>query len=139
MSSKSVLMRKLVIAMRITKNKTPNNKGNCQMKMRKFCRKRAETPAGTRRTLRCRVRCSSIWQKFQPKFLISVGKLARLAARNAKGLGAITQITKSLDQNHKKRTQSRDRSETNLGLFMKFSDFWGKRDFVGRSLATKSC
>ena len=58
---------------------------------------RPDTPVGARRTLQCRARCSSIWRKISPKFLKSVGKLAKLTARNAIGLGAITQITKSLD------------------------------------------
>ena len=63
--------------------------------------------------------------KIPPKFLKSVGKLARLAARNAIGLGAITQITKSLDQNHKKLTQTRDRSETKFGVFYENFRFLG--------------
>ena len=96
-----------------------------------------DTPVCVRRTLRCRGRCSSIWRKFQPKFLRSVGKLARLAARNAKGLGAITQITKSLDQNHKKRTQSRDRSETKFGAFYEIFRFLGEKRFRGEILGNQ--
>ena len=96
-----------------------------------------DTPVCVRRTLRCRGRCSSIWRKFQPKFLRSVGKLARLAARNAKGLGAITQITKSLDQNHKKRTQTRDRSETKFGAFYEIFRFLGEKRFRGEILGNQ--
>ena len=42
----------LVVATKITKNESTNNKGTCQTKKRKFCRNGPDTPVGARRTLR---------------------------------------------------------------------------------------
>ena len=153
MSSRSGLMRKLVVATKITKNETTNNKGTCQTKKRKFCRNGPDTPVGARRTLRLGRTLRSVCVGHS-----GVGDAVRRFGGNSSPNSSNPwgnwqdwrlETQKDWEQSLKSRnpwiktTRNAHNREIdprpNLGLFMKFSEFWGKRDFVGRSLATKSC
>ena len=65
------------------------------------------------------------------------GENDQLTAGNTKGRWRITQIMISMDQNQKKLTQTRDRSETKYGLFLGNFQIFGGKEFRGEILGNQ--
>ena len=76
-------------------------------------------------------------RNFEPKISRFRGANGKIRARNARERGAITQAMKSLDQNHKKLTQTRDRSRDQGGAFYEIFRFLGEKRFRGEILGNQ--
>ena len=112
------------------KNAQPNNNGICRNeKTEQSGENRAEVPLGPSGSTGLAVvplRSGGSTglrglfvpgRNFEPKISRFRGANGKIRARNARDGGAITQAMKSLDQNHKKLTQTRDRSRDQGGAF----------------------